>query len=134
MLSYQAKGLEKLAFEAALSVEETSRLPENEVEEYKRSFANSGMRGFWKLWIDKNLENISIKPYDWAATYAFLGEKDQAFKFLSEYHRLSSRIPFVADARFDSLRDDPRFEELLRKLNLPEEAIQRHLTEPETMP
>ena len=68
-----------------------------------------------------------MKPYDSAATYAFLGEKDQAFRFLDEYHRLSSRIPFVADARFNSLRDDPRYEQLLRKLNLPEEAIQRHL-------
>jgi hypothetical protein len=27
----------------------------------------------------------------------------------------------------DPLRDDPRYEQLLRKLNLPEEAIQRHL-------
>ncbi len=27
----------------------------------------------------------------------------------------------------DPLRDDPRFEQLLRKLNLQEEAIQRHL-------
>ena len=44
-----------------------------------------------------------------------------------EAYALPIWLPFPADARFDSLRDDDRFEQLLRKLNLPEEAIQRHL-------
>ena len=33
----------------------------------------------------------------------------------------------VTDAHFDSLRSDRRYVELLRNLNLPEEAIQRQL-------
>ena len=67
------------------------------------------------------------RPYDFAAAYALAGERDVAFHWLQKTYELPYYHPFATDARFDSLRDDPRFEKLLRKLNLPEEAIQRHL-------
>jgi hypothetical protein len=70
------------------------------------------------------------RPIDRALSYAQLSEKDQAFELLQKVWEFplggwewSPSNPFL-----DPLRDDPRFEQLLRKLNLPEEAMQRHLT------
>jgi TolB-like protein len=64
-----------------------------------------------------------------AKLHAMLGEKEEAFSLIEralEQHVLVG----VSDPLFDSLRSDSRFAELLRKLNLPEEAIQRHLAVP----
>lgn len=61
-----------------------------------------------------------FSPEDVAAIYAFLGENDQAFKWLEKaYQDRASRLFCIkVDARFDSLRSDPRFQALLRKMNL----------------
>ncbi len=55
-----------------------------------------------------------------AHLYTALGEKDEAFRWLS-YEHPSFGLPWVRVIRlFDPLRDDPRFKDLLRKMNLPE--------------
>jgi hypothetical protein len=54
---------------------------------------------------------------------AGLGDKDAAFDWLTRAYNDRSYIlvvHFNTDARLDSLRNDPRFEELRRKINLPE--------------
>jgi serine/threonine-protein kinase len=57
-----------------------------------------------------------------AAASAWRGEKDEAFKWLER--ALSQRESDVIEIKYDplytSLRDDPRFKALLRKMNLPE--------------
>ena len=67
------------------------------------------------------------KPYDKAGSYALAGENDLAFEWLNKAYELPIFFCFATDARFDSLRSDPRYEGLLHKLKLPEDAIARHL-------
>jgi len=67
------------------------------------------------------------RPYDIAVAYAQSGQKEEAFRWLEKAYELPIFTCFAADPRFDSLRDHPRYEELLRKLNLPKEVIQKHL-------
>ena len=51
-------------------------------------------------------------------TYALLGEKDLAFKWLNRAVKLGNenKPRYETDVTLDSLRDDPRFEELLNKI------------------
>ena len=61
-----------------------------------------------------------ISPFDIGLIYTGLGDKDQAFEWL-EKARLdqSEWIGWIgSDARLDSLRSDPRFDELLRRVGL----------------
>ena len=53
-----------------------------------------------------------------ASTYAILGEKDLAFKWLNRAVKLGNqnRPHFEKDRSLDSLRDDPRFEEVMNKV------------------
>jgi eukaryotic-like serine/threonine-protein kinase len=64
-----------------------------------------------------------ISPYMIATVYAGLGEKDRAFEFLEKaYQEKSPDIPYFlkADLRLDTLRSDPRFQALVRRIGLPQ--------------
>jgi tetratricopeptide (TPR) repeat protein len=63
-----------------------------------------------------------VSPYMIGTVYASLGQKDKAFEFLEKaYHERSSDLPWFlkADLRIDSLRPDPRYENLFRRVGLP---------------
>ncbi len=53
-----------------------------------------------------------------AQTFALLGEKDAAFKWLNKSVKLGNqnRPFFERDKRLDSMRDDPRWQELMEKM------------------
>jgi hypothetical protein len=64
-----------------------------------------------------------VAPYNVAVIYAGLGEKDQAFAWLDRAYKDRSyylAVYLTTDARLDSLRSDPRFGELQRRVGLPE--------------
>jgi serine/threonine protein kinase/tetratricopeptide (TPR) repeat protein len=50
--------------------------------------------------------------------YAALGEKDQAFEWLEKGYEDRSILNIKADPAFDPLRSDPRWADLLRRMNL----------------
>ncbi|MCI0561037.1 MAG: hypothetical protein MN733_21330, partial [Nitrososphaera sp.] len=62
-----------------------------------------------------------ISPYYMALIYAGLGQNDEAFDWLENAYR--DRFWMLAftkvDPRLDGLRSDPRFQDLLRRLNFP---------------
>jgi hypothetical protein len=53
-----------------------------------------------------------------ASTYALLGEKDLAFKWFNRAVKLGNenKPHFEHDNSLDSLRDDPRFAEVMSKI------------------
>jgi serine/threonine protein kinase/tetratricopeptide (TPR) repeat protein len=58
-----------------------------------------------------------------AQIYAGLGEKDQAFEWLEKSYddrSIASLAEIKVDPQFDPLRSDPRFQDLLRRMNLPQ--------------
>ena len=63
-----------------------------------------------------------VPPASVALVYAALGDKDQAFAWLekAEQGRDGILARLKVDPRFDSLRSDPRFAQLLRRVGLPE--------------
>ena len=63
-----------------------------------------------------------VSPYMIATVYAGLGDKDKAFEFLEKaYQERSPDLPYFlrADLRMDSLRSDPRFQDLMHRMNFP---------------
>ena len=61
-----------------------------------------------------------ISPHEMAMIYAGLGEKDQAFAWLEKaYADRVWRLPYLkVEPRFDNLRSDPRFADLVRRVGL----------------
>jgi hypothetical protein len=60
-----------------------------------------------------------IPAYFMAGIYAGLGEKDHAFEWLNRSYEEREWLSLKLDPFLDNLRSDPRFRELLRRLNLP---------------
>jgi TolB-like protein/Flp pilus assembly protein TadD len=62
-----------------------------------------------------------VMAYWMALIHTGLKEKDKAFRWLEKaYEERSSQLLFVkADPRWDYLRSDPRFDDLLRRMNFP---------------
>jgi serine/threonine protein kinase/Flp pilus assembly protein TadD len=122
--------------------EQTGRLPEA-ITEFQRAvelekdngetwsglghaYALSGNRTEAQKVLDQ-LKELSahsyVAPYNLAVIYAALGEKDRAFALLERAYAERSyylAVYLTTDARLDSLRSDPRFVELRRRVGLPE--------------
>ncbi len=61
-----------------------------------------------------------VCPYEVAGVYAQLGDKDQTFKWLDKASHSRSCLYWLRqDPRFDSMHTDPRFQDLLTKMNFP---------------
>jgi tetratricopeptide (TPR) repeat protein len=81
-----------------------------EAEKIQRDFERKSKDGY-------------VSPYIVATIYAGLGEKDRAFQFLEKsYDERSPDISWhlKADLRIDNLRSDPRFQDLVRRVGLPQ--------------
>ena len=96
-------------------------------------FASAMERGFrssgWKGALTKGIEIMQgqrkigySSAYGIAQLYADLEDKDQAFRWLNTAYqeRDSSLLGLKTDYSLDSLRSDPRFAELVRKVGLPQ--------------
>jgi serine/threonine protein kinase/Tfp pilus assembly protein PilF len=70
--------------------------------------------------LTKGMEHHHSWYYDIALVYAALGEDDQAFECLEQGYewRNGMMIHLNVEPRFDSLRADPRFQSLVRRMGL----------------
>ena len=61
-----------------------------------------------------------VAPFEVAVIYVGLGDKDQTFEWLERAYQDRSHwlIWLKIDPRFDSLRSDPRYQDLLRRMGL----------------
>jgi TolB-like protein/Flp pilus assembly protein TadD len=62
-----------------------------------------------------------VAPYDTAVVYIGLGDKDQASAWLEKAYQAHSNdmSNLKQDPTFDPLRSDPRFQDILRRMNFP---------------
>ena len=86
-----------------------------------RAYALAGRRADAEKVLDQ-LNEFSKREYVPAITrvtvYAALGEKDKAFEWLEKGYDERFLIFIKTEPAFDPLRSDPRFADLLRRMNL----------------
>ena len=81
----------------------------------KRDEARDVLRG-----LKEEATRKYVDPYLFAIIHTALGEKDQALAWLEKaYEERSTWMPFMkVEPKFDSLRSDPRFADLMRRVGL----------------
>lgn len=75
----------------------------------------------WRTLTSKD-SPVEVSPYTLARMFAEIGEKDKAFAELERSFEIR-QAPFLrlkVDPRLDSLRGDPRYAELIKKVGFPE--------------
>jgi Flp pilus assembly protein TadD len=122
-LSYEAKGdLPK----AIVELKQARKLEANVhwiLAELGCAYAVSGNRNEAEQSL-KELKDASkqsyVPPYDFARVYNGLGDRQQALTFLEKAYEERSMLltNLPTDPAWDSLRSEPRFKELLRKMGL----------------
>jgi eukaryotic-like serine/threonine-protein kinase len=90
----------------------------------KRVYATSGARGVsrWYLERESDPSNPNYRPADVAAQYALLGDKDNAFRWLEKAYQQhdSQLVELKVYPAYDSLRSDPRYADLIRRIGFPQ--------------
>lgn len=126
-LSFNQKRMEPQAaaeFEKYLS----ATAGEESGAEFRRQYQASGykaaVQGLWKLQLNTlklQAQQGYVSPMLFASAYALLERKDEAFDWLEKaYQERSIKILDVkVDPDFDSLRGDPRFAQLTKRIGLP---------------
>jgi Tfp pilus assembly protein PilF len=122
--AYQAKGMYEEAIaehKKALALDNTSR----RAAQLGYAYAVAGKRDEAQKILDDLNKGLPkqwgyVSPVDFALIYMGLGDKDQAFVYLEKaYEERPDNLNYIkVDPRFDSLRADQRFAELLRRMKL----------------
>jgi hypothetical protein len=65
-------------------------------------------------------KQLYASPFDFAIIHTGLGDREMTFHWLeTAYSERVMRIQELNEPHFDSLRGDPRFEDLLRRIGIP---------------
>ncbi|MGB5346571.1 MAG: tetratricopeptide repeat protein [Woeseia sp.] len=95
---------------------------ERKITRLRAALESSGPQGFWQQQLELALSSPGPeRPVDTAKLYARTGASDEAFALLEKAFadRLFDMLYLNVDPAWDSLRDDPRFDDLLRRIGFP---------------
>jgi len=112
------QGNESEAFEWFRKLLSYRKVNEATVQVFEQAFKKMGWRGVLREWL-KRMDQIGGTRFDRACYNAQIGNRDEALQALEQiYQRREIWMTYLAvDPRLDPLRNDPRFIDLLRRLN-----------------
>jgi TolB-like protein/Tfp pilus assembly protein PilF len=118
--AYEARGMYDQAAAELMKVPGLRASPET-VALMKETYARSGWKAFLRARLDDLLERSKKEyapPFAVASLYARLGQKDEAFAWLEKAYQSRDYQMSELEVRsdLDSLRSDPRFAELVRRV------------------
>jgi serine/threonine protein kinase/lipopolysaccharide biosynthesis regulator YciM len=95
------------------------------VKAISQEYAKSGYSGALKRFAtlqEERAKRTYIDPTTIAVNYALLGDKDRAFSWLEKAYaeKCANLANLKAEPSFDSLRSDPRYADLLKRMGLPQ--------------
>jgi non-specific serine/threonine protein kinase len=118
---YEQKGMYEQAIAQHQRLDEESR---REAPLLENAYRAGGGRGYWQKSLELRMDRAKreyIAPTALARIYARLGDGTRALDWLEKAYR--ERDIFLGNLKvnpdYDSLRSDPRFQDLLRRIGLP---------------
>jgi serine/threonine-protein kinase len=115
---YRMKGDHAASVDERARADELLDMPEN-AKRLRESFATAGWQAYLRELVSQDWGSLGSSQTRRASLLAELGEKEKAIIFLNEAAARGDSWLFSIkyDPAFDSLRDDPRFQALLKKFD-----------------
>ena len=125
LLAYERLGQLDRAVEALRSAAKCFKLPDTGVARLQRALDEGGPRAYWRMRLELLTEVAAsdyVTPFAFASVHTQVGNLDAAFEALDRLleERAGQAVFLGIDPALDPLRQDARFERLLRRVGLPE--------------
>ena len=116
-VAFQGKQSED--FERLMRFQKLSNVDEETVRIFETTYQTVGWQGVLREQA-KWSSQFNRSPYFTACIYAQAGDKDKALEYLEKtYQRREHWMAYIqVDPRFDSLRNDPRYDALVKRMGL----------------
>jgi serine/threonine protein kinase/Tfp pilus assembly protein PilF len=127
--AYEDKGM----YEEAISEFQTARIsagltPEEAASRaavLRQAYRTAGAKGYWQKVLELTLEHAKGKytpPDNLAGAYARVGDKERMYEWLQKaYDERGKDMTLIkVEPAFEPYRSEPRFQELMRKVGLPQ--------------
>ncbi|MBI3679065.1 MAG: winged helix-turn-helix domain-containing protein [Acidobacteria bacterium] len=108
-------------FDQAIEVIQKSGGRSAQIDALRQAVRASGASGYWRARIDGALQSPRSNSFTVAELHAHLGDAGQALEWLDRaYQQRHSWLVYLnSDPAFDSIRADPRFVAMVKKVGLP---------------
>jgi tetratricopeptide (TPR) repeat protein len=92
------------------------------IESLGQAYQESGPRGFWLWHLEQIKSHYDEQPLWTVRIYAQLGEKEEALNYLEMAYQKRANYLYMlnADPDFEPIRNEPRFQDILKQMNFPE--------------
>ena len=122
---YDLQGESEKAAQEFLTADELFGTDPTTMAQLKEAFAKSGARGYWRQAIQNYKETAKsnyVEPVLVAEACARIGDKECAFKWLEKgfEERDDLMINLKVEPVLESLHADPRFQDLVRRVGIPQ--------------
>jgi tetratricopeptide (TPR) repeat protein len=122
MLAYEQQGKLREAMNEGVAYLRLSGFPQL-ASAVQSAYATGGHQAALQRWLEGLREQAQqhyVSPMKFAQLYTRIGDKNQAFAWLQKAYeeRCAPMVYLNVDPRYDKLRDDGRFAELLKKMGL----------------
>jgi hypothetical protein len=125
--AYEGKGMHAQSINERKIFQQLTGDPQSKelLAAYEEGSRNGGFKAGAQKVVDllqQQAKKTYVSPVEIAGLYALLGDKNQAFAWLNKSYQGGHEVALMAfrtDYRFDSLKGDPRYAELERKIGLP---------------
>jgi tetratricopeptide (TPR) repeat protein len=129
---YEAKEMYSEAFDYYLLANKQNKKNPEEFQELKNAYEKGGWEGFQRASIENNFKERKtrlekdptayIRSRDIAFDYANLRDRKKTLKYLNKaFEERDYWLIFLkVEYKFDFVRDDPQFKELIKKVGIPE--------------
>ena len=119
MLILQEQGKESEAFDHLIKLLRIQKTDEATVELSKRAYNVDGWRGVLRERIRLAEADTNPRYFQLACLHSKMGNKDQAFEYLEKaYQDRRFQVPMIEiEPQLIPLRDDPRYQDLVRRIN-----------------
>jgi eukaryotic-like serine/threonine-protein kinase len=120
---YEIKGMKDEAVASFLKSRTLAGDTAERVAAFKAAYAEAGWKGYLQMRVDEMKEQAGrkryVSPFSIALLYTQMGDKNQALAWLEKtFEERNYRLLFIkVDARLDGLRSEPRFLDLVRRID-----------------